>query len=115
MSVPVRGAHAVAILAARRAGSAGQVFLHVDAPVAVLGPTLDLGVAEAGVDSLVLGHYLVGDQGYSGEPAAGSLLLGEAHQDAAEPAALGAGMHGDVLDEQVAVAGVQGERSEESR
>src|SRR5450432_3404510 len=30
---------------ARRAGSARQPFLHVDAPVAVLGATLDLGVA----------------------------------------------------------------------
>ncbi len=29
----------------RRAGSARQPFLHVDAPVAVLGATLDLGVA----------------------------------------------------------------------
>jgi hypothetical protein len=38
------------------------------------GATPDLGVAEPGVDGLVLRHDLVGDQGHLGKPAAATDL-----------------------------------------
>ena len=42
-------------------------------------------------------------------------LLGEFHEGTAEPAALGTGVHGDVLDVHVIVAGAEGQHGSEGR
>jgi hypothetical protein len=54
-------------------------------------------------------------RGHAVEPAAGGFLLGEFHEGTAEPAALSAGIYGDVLDIQVVVAGAEGEHGRDGR
>lgn len=55
------------------------------------------------------------NQGHPVEPAAEGFLLSEFHRGTAEPAALSAGIHGNVLDIKVVVAGVEGEDSRDGR
>src|SRR5215469_8690520 len=98
-----------------RRTSVGQRLLHVDAPVAVLRPAPGFDVAEPCIDGLVFGHGLVRDQGHPVELAAGGFLLGEFHEGTAEPAALSAGIYGDVLDIQVPVTGAEGQDGRDGR